>query len=139
MKKKIFSILLAAALLLCALASCGKKDIDYDYTFADKTYYYEKEGIGGVFSITINSDGSFTYTEGPESNYEAHGAWTYVDGTLILLDDLHGSDRTIQNNFFFVDGNLWYLAESSTGFPLVTVEEGDLFLYAYSNTAETEG
>ncbi len=139
MKKKILATLLLASMLLFALASCASKNVDYDYTFADKTYIYEKEGIGGSFVISIKSDGTFTYTEGPDSGYEAHGVWTYVNGTLSLIDDIHGSDMSISNNFFFVDGNLWYITQDSTGFSQVNVEEGDLFVYAYSNSEVTEG
>ncbi len=138
MKKKILAILLLAAMTLFALASCGNKNIDDGYTFADKTYIYEKEGLGGSFTISIKSDGSFSYTEGPDSNYLAHGTWSYINGTLSLIDDLHGSDRSIVNNFFYVDGNLWYITENSTGFPNITVEESDLFVYAYPNAEVTE-
>ena len=135
MKKKLLAIILLVATLLCALASCGKKG--EDFIFTDKTYIYEKEGLGGAFTISINSDGTFTYKEGPDSNYYAHGYWTYVGGTLSLIDDLHGAERSIVNNFFIVDGSLWYISENSTGFAEVVVEEGDLFLYAYPNTEDT--
>ena len=135
MKKKLLAIIMLASLLLCALASCGKKG--EDFIFTDKTYIYEKEGLGGAFTISINSDGTFTYKEGPDSNYYAHGVWTYVGGTLSLIDDLHGSDRSICNNFFIVDGSLWYISENSTGFAEVVVEEGDLFRFAYENTSES--
>ena len=137
MKKKILAVILAAAMML-TFASCAKKGVDYEYSFADKTYIYEKEGAGGSFVISIKSDGTFTYTEGPDANYEAHGAWTYVDGTLSLIDDLHGTEQSISNNFFFVDGNLWYISEYSTGFANVNVEDGDLFIFAYENAASSE-
>ncbi len=138
MKKKILAILLLAAMTLFALASCAKEDIDYGYTFADKTYIYEKEGLGGSFYIIINSDGTFSYKEGVASDYLASGTWTYTDSVLSLTDTLDGSERKIVNNFFFVDGNLWYLTENSTGFPFVPVEEGDLFIFAYENSAHNE-
>lgn len=125
-------------MMLAAFTSCANRDIDYGYTFADKTYIYEKEGAGGSFIISIKSDGTFTYTEGPDSNYLAHGIWTYINGTLSLIDDIHGSDRSIVNNFFYVDGNLWYITEGSTGFSVVTVEESDIFTYAYPTADATE-
>lgn len=135
MKKKILTIILLAAMMLTILASCSNEDIDYGYTFADKTYIYEKEGFGGSFYITISSDGTFSYKEGEASDYLAKGTWTYTDSVLSLTDTIDGSERKIVNNFFFVEGNLWYLTENSTGFPFVTVEEGDIFVYAYENAA----
>lgn len=133
MNKKILAVILVAAMMLCALASCAKNNIDYGYTFADKTYVYEKEGVDSTFYIVINSDGTFSYSEGTGSGYLAKGTWTFVNSILTLKDDLGGSERNIVNNFFYVDGNLWYLTENSTGFPTVTVEEGDLFVFAYEN------
>ena len=138
MKKKIISIVLLAAMMLFALASCSNNNVDSGYTFAGKTYIYEDESYGGSFYIVINEDGSFSYSEGPDSGYLAHGTWDYVNGVLTLTDDLHGSERKIVNNFFYVDGNLWYLTENSTGFPSANVEEGDLFLFAYDNAAAPE-
>ena len=133
MKKKLLAIIMLATMMLFVFASCAKDDIDYGYTFADKTYIYEGEGYGGPFYIVINSDGTFSYSEGSSSDYLAHGNWSYVNSILTLTDDIHGSERSIRNNFFYVDGNLWYLTENSTGFPTVTVEEGDLFVFAYEN------
>lgn len=138
MKKKLLAIILLAAMMLFALASCGNKNTNDGYTFAGKTYIYEGEGYGGSFYIIINEDGTFSYSEGPDSGYLAHGEWTYINGVLSLTDDLHGSERKIVNNFFFVDGNLWYLTENSTGFPSANVEEGDLFVFAYENAAPPE-
>ena len=62
MKKRFLAIILLASIMLFAFSACEKKNIDYDYTFAGKTYIYEKEGLGGTFTLSIKTDGTFTYT-----------------------------------------------------------------------------
>ena len=139
MKKKLLAIFLLAAMMLLAFAACSNEVAQQGYAFADKTYLYQGEGYGGgAFYIVLRSDGNFSYKEGNGTDYLASGTWVYENGVLSLTDTLNGSDRKIVNNFFYVDGNLWYLTENSSGFPYAKVSEGELFVFAYDNAPAPE-
>lgn len=63
MKKQILIILFFVCILL--VSGCS----DHDNNVAGKVYTYEKDGMGGDFSIYIYEDGTFTYYEGMLSSY----------------------------------------------------------------------
>ena len=123
MKKRIIAIIALLTLALTALSACAKPN----YGFTGKTYIYEKITGDSAFSITINEDGTFTYTEGTVGTYNANGKWTYQDG-IITLDDNLSEDFNFVNNFIYSDGALVFFSEGSTNFPTVTVEDGDKFI-----------
>lgn len=115
------------AMLLCAaslLAGCAASVRESD--IADKTYLYEKDGFGGIFTITINGDGTFSYYEGPLSSIIGNGAWT-LDGDTLLLSDSRPAETPCQF-YFKVDGDdLVFLKENSSDFLFVKVSDGDKF------------
>ena len=93
MKKRIIAIIAILAFAVTVLSACAKPS----YAFTDKTYIYEKVTGNSAFSITINEDGTFTYTEGTVGTYNAKGKWTYQDG-IITLDDNLSEDFNFVNN-----------------------------------------
>ncbi len=123
MKKKILAIILLASLALIAFSACAQEN----YDFVNKTYIYEKFGMGGAFTIMINEDGTFSYNEGAESEYTANGIWTYKNG-IITLDDNLGEELKIVNQFSVVDGGLIFIEEGSTNFIGVKVANGERFI-----------
>ena len=110
------------------LSACAK----HDYEFAGKTYIYEKLVSDGVFTITINEDGTFTYREGEKSDYIAKGTWSYRKGILTLDDELSRKYNFV-NKFVVLDGNLVFVEEDSTNFPSVTVKDGEKFFDISAN------
>ena len=76
MRRFIVCILMTVCIF--GLAACGQpKSEDIRAMIVDKTYIYEKEGIGGNFTIHINDDGTFLYHEGPLSSYLGIGIWFF--------------------------------------------------------------
>ncbi len=123
MKKRIAALL--CLMLLLPLVSCGRGAEDV----AGKTFVYEKEGFYGKFTITLRTDGTFTYYEGYASSYIGMGEWT-VDGDLLILSEgmptLTGS-RTVTNRFEIGNGKLIWRAEGSDNFSRVKVKDGEAF------------
>lgn len=102
-------------------------------------YVYEKAGFGSNFFIKINSDGTFTYSEGSLSSYFGAGTWTLADGILSLTDNPTTS-MAFYNEFRVEEDALVWLAENSTGFlyrEYVPLADGGRFLYRGSENAST--
>ena len=119
--KKLVVLFLGAILLLTGCAGNGQKD-----SFTDKTYLYEKDGIGGDFTIQIKSDGTFSYYEGYLSSHIGMGEWKQDGSTLILLDNTMEEHPLI--NYFEIDGNtLIFRAEGSDNFIYIKVSDGEKF------------
>ncbi len=79
------------------------------------TYRYEKEGFGGDFTITLNADGTFAFSEGPLSSYLGAGGWYTAFGAVDLYEDDTGTGLSFS---FRIDGDsLVYLAWGSDPFP----------------------
>ncbi len=88
-------------------------------------FVWEKEGAGGDFTITLNEDGTYQYYEGHYSSYIGIGTWTVEDGILTLKE---ASRYDSIFHFSIEDGALIFVAEGSSEFLYVTVEDGDRFL-----------
>lgn len=124
-KKPAFWLVAAALAACCAAAVCFLTDpVAPLPTPAGKAYTYEKEGIGGDFTITVREDGTFTYSEGPLSSYLGVGTWS-VSGDRLTLTEQAGADAV---NHFRMDGeDLFYIQKGSANFMFVEAEDGDVF------------
>ena len=89
------------------------------------SYVWEKEGFGGEFIIKINKDRTFEYYEGFLSSYIGFGVWTIKNDTLILTEK---SEHRKTFYFQIKHGELIYVAEGSSNFMHVTVEDRDKFI-----------
>lgn len=112
------ALLLAAAL---GLAGCGGQGETGEVA---GSYFYEKEGFGGGFTLTLQEDGTYSYYEGPLSSYRGSGTWTLEGDTLCL------SDREVDlvNYFQVEEGDLVFQEASSSNFIYVKMAHGDRFL-----------
>lgn len=118
-KRAKFLVLLLAALLL--FAGCAQKVSVGD--IAGKTYVYEKGGFGGHFTVTLKSNGKFTYYEGGLSSYIGSGNWELNGDTVTIRDD---GGMGIFN--FRVEGeDLVFIADGSFNFNFVKVADGEKF------------
>lgn len=97
-----------------------------DGTVAGKTYLYENEGILGDFSLTLYEDSTFFYSEGMASSYMGMGTWTQ-DGDIITLTDNEMAGYIRINHFKIDGGDLVFLAEDSSNFIYVKVQNGERF------------
>ena len=108
---------------------CGSAYYDEYFTsvenIVDKTYVYEYEGFGGPFNINIFSDGTFMYYVGMLSSYIGRGNWEYTNGILTLTDVL--DKPQFINKFYVKDNYLIYIAEGSTNFMYLKVNDGAKF------------
>lgn len=106
---------------------CAGKDISaVGDTAGGKNYVYENEGIMGSFAITLYEDKTFFYSEGIASSYLGVGTWTQ-DGDIITLTDNEIAGY-IRINHFRIDGDdLLFLAEDSSNFIYVKIQNGERF------------
>lgn len=91
------------------------------------TYTYEKDGFGGKFNIRLNDDGTFSYYEGMLSSYIGRGTWVMEGDIITLTDDPKWSSYHFVNHFKKNGDELIFIAEESTNFLFVKVEDGDIF------------
>jgi hypothetical protein len=110
--------------LIAVMAMTGKTESTQSFK-----YTLRGEGYGGgKFVITINGDGTFSYTEGDSSNYVGTGTWTTNDDGLLCLKekaDMSGFERT---NYFTSFSNLLiWVAENSDNFKYVQLSGGNIF------------
>lgn len=124
MKRRLTLSILAAALLCAGFTGCARQITESD--LAGKTYVYEKDGFGGDFTITLNNDGTFTYSEGFLSSYLGVGKWKLDGGELILTDNKE-TGRPLENRFKIADGELVFQAEASSNFIYVKAADGEKF------------
>ena len=90
-----------------------------------RTFVWEKGGFGGDFTITLNEDGTYEYYAGYLSSYIGQGNWT-VTGSELTMTETSGYDLTF--HFTIKEDELIYIAEGSSKFAYVTVEDGDRFI-----------
>ncbi len=127
MKKRMTALLVLSVFFgLCVFAAFDKeRKKTAAAQISGKTFFCEKGGFGGDFTLTLQRDGSYTYYEGMLSSYIGRGHWKVEDGILVLEEeggyDLH---------FLFVtkNGTLVYRKEGSDSFLYVRLEDGDRFL-----------
>lgn len=125
-KKPAFWVLVVAILACVVVAVCfltSPKD-----TIEGKVYSYEKSGVLGNFTISLFEDGTFHYTEGMASSYHATGKWTEKGNILTLTDD---GGYTLVNRFRKDGDTLYFIAEGSSNFLYVTVQDGERFTYTF--------
>ena len=127
-KKPAFWVLVVAILACVVVAVCfltNPKD-----TIGGKVYTYEKSGVLGNFTIAFFEDGTFHYTEGMASSYHSSGKWTEKGNILTLTDDDEIGYKLV--NRFRKDGDtLYFIAEGSSNFLYVTVQDGERFTYTF--------
>lgn len=88
-------------------------------------YVYEKDGFGGVFTITLNDDGTFQYSEGGLSSHIGDGTWSFEDGLVCISEESPDGPR---NNYFQVEEDcLVFQAKQSNNFIYVKVSDGERF------------
>ena len=83
MTRRLGSAMLLLFVLMAAGCSGQPAAVTAD-DLADQVYIYEKEGFGGNFTITLNSDGSMYYSVGLLSSYLGIGTWE-LDGDAVTL------------------------------------------------------
>lgn len=88
-------------------------------------YRYEGEGFGGDFTITLNADGTYAFSEGPLSSYHGGGTW-YVYYDAVCLNEENGFDTDVM--FYIEDDALIYYEAASDGFPHVKVSDSERFV-----------
>ena len=93
--------------------------------FLSGVYRYEGEGFGGDFTLTLNPDGTFSFSEGPLSSFLGTGSW-YADPNAVWLQEESGSG--LQFSFAPENGALLFLASCSDPFPRIRVAEGERFV-----------
>ena len=149
--KRILIALLLLFISFSLLVSCDKKASDdtrdtttaYPKTETESVAESEEAGeiygtyfrknsnrIHGTFTVTLNSDGSYSYYETMISSHLGFGKYT-VDGNVItLIDDniptLNGS-ATYIFKFEYRNGKLIYLAEESDKFMYINLPDGAEF------------
>ena len=90
------------------------------------TYQYEGEGFGSDFTITLNADGTYTFSEGKLSSYRGAGTWEVYDSAVFMTEDRDGVDLSFM--FGAEENALVYLAAGSDAFPSVKVKDGERFV-----------
>ena len=95
----------------------------YRAVIADKTYVYEKEGVGSDFTITFNADGTYGYYEGVLSSYKGAGTWKVTDDVIIMTE---GVSKKV--NYLKIQGSdLVYIEKDSDNFYYIKVKDGEKF------------
>lgn len=89
----------------------------------EHTYLYEGDGFGGGFTITLYSDGTYSYYEGLLSSYIGTGNWTLDGDTLSLTDDAY----SLVNRFRMEGDDLVFIEDGSTNFVYLTLPDGAKF------------
>lgn len=115
-------------MLMLLLTGCGRSGEASDYVIG-KTFVYENEGFYGDFTITVNSDGTFSYCEGFASSYIGMGNWTIEQDTLTLKNEepiLNGS-HLVTNLFEIRKKKLIWREDGSDNFSYVKLKDGETF------------
>ena len=89
------------------------------------TYVYEGEGCGGDFTITINKDETYAFSEGPLSSYTGRGSWTREQGRIIFNEE---NGRDMRNSFAAGNNVLLFLGKGADDFPCVPLSDGGKFI-----------
>lgn len=94
-----------------------------NFALANKTFVYEKEGIGGLFTISFKEDGTYMYYEGDLSSYTGSGSWNIDGNTVVLSEEIRDSVIRLK----IQGGTLIYIAEGSGNFYYIKVKDGERF------------
>ena len=126
--KKVLTVLLlllSIVIILCACEGGNGGDSKTNMDISGKSFVWEKPGFGGDFTITLQKDGKYQYYAGFLSSYIGMGTWIEENG-IVTLTETSGYDNVFR--FAVKDGSLSFIAEGSSKFMYVNVEDGDLFL-----------
>ncbi len=107
------------------------------YVFEEeRKYYYSGNNFNETgldtdelidFSITFDSDGTYTWSETPFSSYLGTGTYYIENGTLTMKDSTStGTERV--NVFKVYDGNLTFVLDGSDNFNIVKLDDGEDFV-----------
>lgn len=140
--RKFASIIVVLALVLslpgCNKTSIADSDINGEETGSEEIinpitqedlcgeYICEEPGFGGMFTLTLQEDGMFSYYEGSLSSYIGYGSWDYSENKLTLKDTGYGEEWDIF--FTVIDGCLVYDKESSHTFIYADLNDGTRFV-----------
>ncbi|MBO7530230.1 MAG: peptidoglycan DD-metalloendopeptidase family protein [Lachnospiraceae bacterium] len=156
-KKPAFWIIIASLVACAVLAVCfltnPKKDepsgeisgavpenvvVEQSTTFdEERIYYYSGNHFTGTgmdpynlidFYISFSPDGTYTWYETPISSFIGSGTYSIDDGVITMTDDVNmtGIERV---NIFTISGeSIYYAAEGSDNFNLVTLADQDRFV-----------
>ncbi len=119
---------MADADVINLVGSDGWLLVPENFLHVGKTYVYEKEGFPDTFAITLYEDGTFTYYEGMLSSYIGNGSWEEKDGLITLTDDAF-ADNPLVNCLKYDGEDLVFVAQGSSNFIYVKVEDGARFHY----------
>ena len=86
---------------------------------------YEKEVLGGNFTICVEKDGTFSYRAGFWSSYVGYGDWSYENGILTLSDT--NKDHPQVFRFLVKGDDIAFIEEKSDDFMYAEVADGDIF------------
>lgn len=134
MKRTIGIVLLLICLIL--LPGCGRGKEEAAHDPAGKRYTYEKDGFGGAFSINIQDDGQFSFSEGSLSSHFGYGKWT-LDGNILCLHEIKTKwnaeekkveEYTVPFYFKVEEDALVFVEKGSEKFMYVQVKDGERFL-----------
>ena len=107
--------------IVCDTDGGGETDTDK----VGRIFVWEKPGFGGKFTLILFDDGRYKYSVGFLSSYVGAGTWTEDNGT-VTLRETSGHDKVFK--FAKKDDGLAFIADGSSRFMYVTVEDGDMFL-----------
>lgn len=86
------------------------------------TYEYQLEDTQGGVSVSLRSDGTFTYCESWVSSYIGEGTFT-VDGDILRLRERNGAAQ-----YFLIEENrLSFIEKGSKNFKYVPLTTGAVF------------
>ncbi len=129
--KKLYTLCLALVLAF-SMVGCADKNEKVATEELEGSYVYEKGGFSGIeldyFVISINDDGTFTYTEGVASSHLAdpkNCSWKLENG-ILTLTEIVGENNLI-NHFKIEENCLIFQSKNSTGFIYTDVADGDKF------------
>ncbi|MCR4793370.1 MAG: peptidoglycan DD-metalloendopeptidase family protein [Lachnospiraceae bacterium] len=100
--------------------------IDRVYAYSGNTGMTE-DGQWIDFTISLNSDGAYTWYESPVSSYIGCGKYTIEDGILTLNDDPYVCTPRV-NRFRIEGDSLFFIEEGSDNFLLVSLKDGEEFV-----------
>ena len=118
--KKALAIILLLTIVFGVMGCSNPKEVTVA-DIVDKVYVYEKDGCGGDFTIEINADGTFTYSEGLLSSHIGMGEWSYSEGILTLFE------KNSSYSFSVKKDTLIFVDKDSDNFPYVNVKDGEKF------------
>lgn len=93
-------------------------------------YICEQIGFGGMFTLSIQEDGTFYYYEGSLSSYFGNGTWKIENQELILSENTYRYLQETVNTYVFTcyQGELVYNAQRSDPFMYVELNDGVRFI-----------